>query len=156
MSAMQEGVVVGIVREREDEDAQGRVKVEYPWLPGNPLSPWARIAAPLAGKQRGAWFMPEEGDEVLVAFEQNRFDHPYVVGFLWNGVDRPPASDLEHRVIVTPGKHELRFEDGEGSGKVVLKSAGGLTLTLDDGSSAITLEGGGRKIELQGGQVKIT
>ena len=58
-------------------------------------SAWAPVAAPLAGKKRGAFFMPELGDEVLVAFEHGDFDHPFIIGFLWNGVDTPPETDLQ-------------------------------------------------------------
>ena len=53
-------------------------------------SHWAPIASLLAGKKRGACFMPELDDEVLVAFDRGEFDHPYVVGFLWNGADEAP------------------------------------------------------------------
>jgi phage baseplate assembly protein gpV len=100
-------------------------------------SDWASVASPLAGKKRGALFMPEIGDEVLVAFGEGRFDTPYVVGFLWNGVDVSPESTPKHRVIVTPGGHQLRFEDkdpnkpGDGA-RIILKSDGGHSLTLED------------------------
>jgi uncharacterized protein involved in type VI secretion and phage assembly len=181
----QRGVVIGIVREREDEDGQGRVKVDYPWLPGRPRSPWCSIAAPLAGGSRGAFFMPEIEDEVLVAFEQGQFEHPYIVGFLWNGVDRPPETDPKLRVIVTPGGNELRFDDTEDEqlvtlrtpagqrlelhddgGVVVLRTTGDHRLTLsDDGKKvvlrsskglALTLDDDSTSIELSGGGRKIT
>jgi uncharacterized protein involved in type VI secretion and phage assembly len=181
----QRGVVIGIVRERDDEDGQGRGKVDYPWLPGRPRSPWTPIAAPLAGGSRGACFMPEIDDEVLVAFEQGQFEHPYIVGFLWNGVDRPPITDPAHRVIVTPGGNELRFDDTEDDQRVTLSTAAGQRLELvddggvvvlrtfgdhrlelsDDGGKvvlrtsgglSVTLDDGGPKIELSGGGRKVT
>ena len=55
--------------------------------------------------------MPEPGDEVLVAFQDGKFDSPYVVGFLWNGEQVSPEDTPHNRVIVTPGGHQLRFED---------------------------------------------
>ena len=58
---------------------------------------WAAMASPLTGKDRGMFFMPEKDDEVLVAFEQGNFAHPYILGFLWNGADTPPESNLQHR-----------------------------------------------------------
>ena len=51
---------------------------------------WAPIASLLSGKSRGARFMPEVDDEALVAFDHGEFEHPYVIGFLWNGVDKAP------------------------------------------------------------------
>ncbi len=171
----QPGVVIGVVQDRDDPSGQGRVKLTFPWLSENQQSAWAPIAAPMAGKERGQWFMPEVGDEVLVAFEQGDFAHPFVVGFLWNGVDKTPDTDPKHRLIVTPGGHQLRFEDNDGAKRVTLKTSagfsadmdetaktltlktpGGLSLTLDDTSTSITLSGGGRQIAMSGGQVQIT
>lgn len=171
----QPGVVTGIVLDRDDPNGQGRVKLSFPWMSDNQQSAWAPIAAPLAGAQRGQWFMPEIGDEVLVAFEQGDFAHPFVVGSLWNGVDTPPDSDPKHRVIITPGGHQLRFEDNDGAKQLVLKTSagfsiemsesaqtltlktpGGLSMTLNDASSSIQVKGGGRQIMISGGQVQIT
>lgn len=136
---MQEGVVIAVVESRNDPKKEGRVTLRYKWLPGQPLSDWAAIAAPLAGSKRGAWLMPEKGDEVLVAFRNGRFDHPYVIGFLWNGKSKPPEQDLQHRVIVTPGGHQLRFEDNDKKKQIVLRTPGKHTLTLSDVENAMKL-----------------
>lgn len=167
------GVVTALVKEIDD---QGRLKLEFQWLTKEAhRSAWAPVAAALAGKQRGAFFMPEIDDEVLVAFEHGDFDHPFVVGFLWNGVDTPPESDTSNRVIKTPGGHELRFEDGEVK-KVIVKSNGGHQVEIDDAAQSITvktnsgnqslvlndtsgsveLRGGGRSVKLQSGTVEIS
>jgi uncharacterized protein involved in type VI secretion and phage assembly len=126
----QAGLRVGTVK--GDPDGQGRLLVNFHGFPNGPESAWAPVVTPLAGPSRGAFFMPEPGDEVMVAFEQGDFDHPYIIGFVWDGVHHPPETDRHNRVIVTPGKHELRFEDAEGSKKIVIKSSGGHTVTLDD------------------------
>ena len=149
------GVVIAIVKNLDDPDGQGRIEVQFPWLSDSVRSSWAPVAAPLAGRQRGMFFMPEVDDEVLVAFEHGRFEHPYVVGHLWNGKDLPPEADSSKRVIVTPGGHTLRFEDGGGGKKVILKSSSGQTITLDDSEGSITLEGGGRILKMSNGVVQI-
>lgn len=171
------GVVVGLVKSLDDPDGQGRIQLEFPGLPDGPRSSWAPVASLLAGKKRGAFFMPEIDDEVLVAFENGDFSHPFIVGFLWNGVDQPPETDPKNRIILTPGGHTLRFEDGGGAKKVILQSNSGHKLTLDDSPGAqsvtlessgslklelndtaqsITLQGGGRIITLSNGMVQIT
>jgi len=133
-----EGVAVGLVSK---VDAKlGRVKVKFPWMDPPQESHWAPIASLLSGKKRGARFMPEEKDEALVAFDRGAFEHPYVVGFLWNGEDESPDNVKTNRVVVTPGGHELRFEDKEGDRRVVLKTADGHVLTLDDKAKSVTLK----------------
>ena len=126
------GVVVALVTSVHDPEDLGRVELKFPWLSDSQKSPLARVAAPLAGKKRGLYYMPEVDDEVLVAFEHGDFSHPYIIGYLWNGVDKPPETETENRVIVTPGGHTLRFEDKAGARRVVLKSSAGHSVTLDD------------------------
>src|SRR4051794_6458755 len=84
------GVVTGIVTDNVHPDGDYRVRVRFPWLPGNDQSWWARIATvgAAAGGQ-GLYFLPERDAEVLVVFENGDFDHPVVIGTLWNGVDKP-------------------------------------------------------------------
>ena len=172
------GVVIGIVKDLADPMGEGRIQVDFPWLSGEQRSGWAPVASPLAGSQRGMFFMPEPEEEVLVAFEHGDVDHPFIVGLLWNGRDRPPETNPKNRVILTPGGHTLRFEDQDGAKKIVLRSSGGhelvlddsptgqaitvqtpgrLSLTLDDkAGGSITLQGGGRMLRMQGGQLLIT
>jgi uncharacterized protein involved in type VI secretion and phage assembly len=161
-------VFTGIVKNLEDPNGWGRIELEFNNCPEPVRSAWARVAAPMAGKDRGAFLMPEINDEVLVAFENGDFAHPYVVGFLWNGKDTPPESTLKNRVIKTPGGHQLRFEDSDGAKKVILKSDGGHQIEIDDTAQtltvktssgnqsiilndavqSITIRGGGRQIQM--------
>jgi uncharacterized protein involved in type VI secretion and phage assembly len=171
------GVVTGIVKRVDDPKRLGRVQLGFPWLNPSYRTDWAPIAAPLTGKSRGAFFMPEIEDEVLVSFEHGSFDHPFIVGFLWNGEHKPPETDLKNRVILTPGGHTLRFEDGNAK-KIILRSSrghevvlddspagqtitvktrGGQSLVLDDkAGGSIELRGGGRILALRAGQVQIS
>ena len=149
------GVVIATVRSVDDPEGEGRLLLEFPWMPGSVQSGWAPVAAPMAGPSRGVFFSPEVDDEVLVAFEHGDFDHPFVVGFLWNGTDQPPETDRSNRVIVTPGGHTIRFEDGSRK-RVVIQSSGGQTITIDDQQQSIRIQGGGRILALTNGQVQIT
>jgi phage baseplate assembly protein V len=113
------GVVVGVVTNNQDPEELGRVKVWFPWLADDGESNWARIASPMAGPERGLYFLPEVDDEVLVMFEHGQIDHPFIIGALWNGKDKPPATNGD-------GKNNLR----------VIKSRSGHTITLDDTADA--------------------
>jgi len=118
------GVVVGIVTNNKDPDMGGRVKVKYPWADATLESDWARIAAPMAGSDRGFFWLPEVDDEVLVAFEHGDINRPYVLGGLWNGRDKPP--DTAANVVGADGKVNKR----------VIKSRSGHVITIDDTSGA--------------------
>jgi phage baseplate assembly protein V len=150
----QQGVLIGTVKSVDDPQGIGQVQLLFPTL--GITSNWAPVAVPLAGNSRGSWIMPELEDEVLVAFMDGNFNQPYVVGFLWNGQDKPPETDTKLRVIKTPGGHELRFEDKPGQKKVIVKTDGGLTITMDDSQQSIEIKGGGRAVTMQSGQIKIT
>src|SRR5215510_16339114 len=112
------GVMVGVVTNNQDPEGLGRVKVRFPWFSNEDESGWARIAAPMAGKERGIYFLPEVDDEVLVAFEHGRVDHPYVLGCLWNGQDTAPENNNDgennHRTIKSRSGHVVRLNDAAG------------------------------------------
>jgi uncharacterized protein involved in type VI secretion and phage assembly len=151
------GVVTGFVREIDEENSQ--VRLEFPSLPESFRSHWAPIASGMSGGNRGMYFLPEEGDEALVAFQNNDFDSPFVLGFLWNGQAMPPESDRHNRVILTPGGHTLRFEDTDGAERVVLESSGGHNITIDDAAQTVTVSDSGGSnsvvIDSAGGTVTI-
>lgn len=142
------GVTVAVVSNNQDDKNLGRVKVRLPWNPQEE-SDWARVCAPMAGNGRGAWFLPEVGDEVLVAFDRGDPCHPYVIGSLWNGVDAPPADNKDGknrwRRIRTRHGHELTFDD-QGQHAVELRTQGGKRLTLDDQKIELTDENGNRLV----------
>ena len=121
--------VIGIVTNNKDPEEMGRVRVKFPWLSDREESAWARMVAPMAGKERGFWYLPEIDDEVLVGFEHGDINRPFVVGALWNGKDKPPLNASQ--AVSGDGKVNKR----------VLKSRSGHTITLDDssGSEEITI-----------------
>jgi uncharacterized protein involved in type VI secretion and phage assembly len=95
------GIVIGLVTsidDSNDSDArgsrQGKIRVKYPSLGDSAESAWARVAYPSAGKDRGMMFMPEIGDEVVVAFEHGDTRRPIVIGSLFNAKDVPTKDML--------------------------------------------------------------
>jgi hypothetical protein len=83
------GVTTGRVIDLVDPMFLGRVQVQLPFIDFLDLSPWARIAVPMSGPLCGVSFLPQFGDEVLVAFEQGDVNVPYIIGSLWNGFAPP-------------------------------------------------------------------
>lgn len=142
MSSKIYGVVVGTVKSVKDPAHLGRVQVFFPWLGEKNESQWARVATLMAGPDRGSWFMPELDDEVLVAFEHGNVEYPYIVGYLWNGQDKPPIDDPKVRLLRTVNGHEIEIADpsvsGGDKGYIRIKDAHGNKIELANGQISIT------------------
>jgi phage baseplate assembly protein V len=134
------GVVVGVVTNNQDPDGLGRVKLSFPWLSDAYESNWARVAAPMAGKERGAYFLPEVDDEVLVAFEHGVVERPFVVGTLWNGQDKPPADSNTVHVIKSKTGHVITLDDTQGQESVsIVDSSGKNSVVIDTANNNVTI-----------------
>ncbi len=153
MSARMKGVVVGLVTDVNDPDGLGRVKVSFPWLSDGNESGWARIATPLAGPELGHFFLPEVGDEALVAFELDDFRRPYILGFLWNGDNAPPSGDPKERIIKTVSGHAITLSDVSGSESITIEDSSGKNKIVMD-SQGITIESSG-DVTIKGKQVSV-
>jgi Type VI secretion system/phage-baseplate injector OB domain len=107
------GVVTGRVISQLDPLTLGRVQVQLPFIDSLDLQPWARIAGPLAGPLCGFYFIPNLGDEVLVAFEQGDPAVPYVVGSLWSAFTPPPLPSplAQISMIRTLAQNTIMFTD---------------------------------------------
>ena len=85
------GLHIGIVDKfDEDPDKQFRVKVILPGIDEMAGSVWARLAAPDAGKNRGWFFRPETGDEVVVGFFNNDPRQPVILGGMFSPKNARP------------------------------------------------------------------
>lgn len=97
------GILIGIVESNYDKDHPGKICVRIPVrdVDANVLK-WAKVAAPMSGEKWGVYWIPEVGDEVLVAFEQGNIEKPFVLGCI----------PKEKSVIVKNGSEEKnRFKD---------------------------------------------
>ncbi|MFE1443623.1 phage baseplate assembly protein V [Streptomyces sp. NPDC058739] len=170
------GVVLAVVEDNHEVMAVppkipiGRVKVSFPGLSDRFTSGWAPCARPMAGKDMGFYWLPEVGDQVLVAFEHGDLGKPYVIGGLWNADQTPPETNTDgtnsKRVIKSRSGHTITFDDDKTGGELVIKDGGrGSTITLHatDGSLSIsaagdlTLDAGGSiTLAAAGGATTIT
>jgi uncharacterized protein involved in type VI secretion and phage assembly len=150
------GVVMGLVTNNQDPDGMGRVRVKFPWLSDDHESWWARVATPMAGQNRGVYFLPEVDDEVLVAFEHGDLRFPYVIGSLWNGKDTPPETNDDGknnlRLIHSRSGHLIRLDDTDGDEKIeVIDKTGNNSVTIKSSDNSITITCSGR-LRLQASQ----
>jgi phage baseplate assembly protein V len=113
------GVYRGTVRATDDPDQLGRVRVAVTGVGGSERA-WAPVATLAAGPNRGTWFVPESGDEVVVAFEAGDARRPIVLGSLWTVEARPPSADTGRAVI---RMRTIEIEDQNGN-EIALEPAG--------------------------------
>ncbi len=147
------GVALAQVICNNNKDYPGQVQVHIVGLCG--IDVWARVVTPMSGANKGFYFMPQEDDEVLVAYNQGDVEECYVVGCLWNGKDRAPVKDsadaVNKRIIRTPGSHEVVLDDKAKSititsatGQRVFLSQDKVTVSMDkDDQTAVTLDSKG-------------
>ena len=163
----------------DDPERIGRVQVRlHGWdgVADQDAPVWARVAVPFAGHEKGAFLLPDVGDEVLVCFVGADPRLPVVVGGLWSGSQTPPESLPGNRVDrwTFTGKKGTRIaiveEDSgpvisfetpagvtgtltdESGGKIELVAAGN-TVTID--SKGVSIQTGS-KVDVQASQVTVS
>lgn len=153
------GLVPALVTNNDDPEKNGRVKLKFPWLDDGYESDWARLIQLGAGPDSGAVWIPEVNDEVIVGFEHGDMHRPYVVGGIWNGVDKPRLGDglfdngkVKRRGFVSRRGHRvILFDAPDKSGIALLTSDSKLKLALNETKAEIHVKADGTiVIESQG------
>lgn len=138
------------VVENKDEQKLGRIRVQFPWqeIQSKEMkTPWLRIAVPYAGVSKGHQFVPEIGEEVMVGFEMNNAERPYIIGSFYNGGNGKPdenwAVSKEEdcttnniKAIRTRNGHTILFNDKGDAGLLEIydnkNNTYHITLSADD------------------------
>jgi uncharacterized protein involved in type VI secretion and phage assembly len=134
----------GIVKDNQDQENLGRLRVEVPEIYGkNQKSPWALPCVPYSGDGSGVYTIPDPGAGVWIEFEAGDISRPIWVGCWWAKGELPKDNG---GVTVTPPIKIMRSEKG-------------LMVTLDDKNQIISLtDKTGKnllKIEVQSGKITL-
>lgn len=122
-----------MVVDNQDPHYLGRVRVQFPWQKiqdegeEKMWTPWIRMTQPYGGLSKGVQFIPEEGEEVMVGFEMDNVERPYIMGTLFNGKGNPDkdwaakvaegtANNI--KAIRTRSGHTIQFCDNGGGGDI--------------------------------------
>lgn len=147
------GLAIGVVTDvREPNGSErGAVRLKFPWLDDTYVTDWVRTVQ-WGGKGGGGVVSPEVNDEVLVGFEQGLLDSPYVIGGLYNGVDKPSPHDVplidktsgkvNRRSVVSRSGHRVELLDAAAPGPSGLRLVTGderLEVRMDDRRDRIEL-----------------
>jgi uncharacterized protein involved in type VI secretion and phage assembly len=175
------GTQLALVVSVSDPDSLGRVQVRllnFDGVADQDAPVWARVAVPFAGNNRGAFFIPDVGDEVLVTFVNGDPRFPIVVGGLWNGAQTPPeqlgGDRVDRWTIVgkagtriaiveeTDGQATISLTTPQEQQSVTIKETAGGEIKLDAAGNTITMDTSGvtittgAKVTVQASTIDVT
>ncbi len=148
----------------QDPDRRSRVQIRllnFDGVTDQDAPLWARVAAPFAGSNRGAFLLPDVGDEVLVTFLNGDPRLPIVVGGLWNGNAAAPeqiGGDRINRwtIVGKAGTRIAIVEESPSSATISLTTPGGVSGELtDSGGGKIEFRAAGTTITMDSGGVSV-
>jgi Rhs element Vgr protein len=153
------GVQIGKVLQLEDDpEGQDRILVKIPVIDNNAGGSWVRVASLDAGSQRGAFFRPEIGDEVIVGFVNGDPRYAVVLGMLHSSAKPAPltAHDAnDEKGFTTRSKMHIYFNDRTktisidtpAGNSILLDEAGEKIEITDQNNNKISLNSNGIKLE---------
>ena len=152
------GLQIGIVTALEnDPEGEDRIKIRLPLISDSEEGIWARLATWDAGMERGTFFRPEIGDEVVVGFLNDDPRHPIVLGMCHSSAKPAPepAKDDNHRKgYVSREKMMLTFDDEKKIIRLETPAGNQLMLSEEDKGIVIT-DQNGNKITLNDSGIAI-
>ena len=153
-----QGLQIGVVTDLEsDPDSQDRIRVRLPIIDENEDGVWARVACLDAGDNRGTFFRPEIGDEVVVGFLNNDPRHPVVLGMLNSSAKPAPltaSNQNDEKGYVSRSGMKMIFNDADKSLKI--ETPAGKKITISEADGLMTLEDeNGNKISMDSTSVSI-
>ncbi|UUC46523.1 type VI secretion system tip protein VgrG [Flavobacterium cerinum] len=136
------GLHVGVVTQLEsDPDGEDRILVQIPIINSEEEGIWARVATLDAGENRGSFFRPEIGDEVIIGFINDDPNDAVVLGMLHSSTKPAPitATDDNHeKGFVTRSEMKMIFNDDKIS--YTLETPAGKKVILDEDADIIKIE----------------
>ena len=152
---LQGGVAVKL---ENDPDGQDRILVKIPVIDNNAQGIWTRVASLDAGSDRGAFFRPEIGDEVIIGFINDDPRDAVILGML-NSSNKPApitAKDAnDEKGFTTRSKMHLSFNDQTKTIKIDTPAGNSITLDeqgtkieiVDQNKNKVTMQSSGISVE---------
>jgi len=141
------GLQIGIVVSNEDPEGEHRVRVRLPLVGNEEDGIWARVASPDAGAERGFFFRPEIGDEVVVGFLDGDPRRAVLLGMLHSSAKAAPltgSDDNHEKVYQSRSKMRLYFDDDKKVMRMETPAGNRITLSEEDQSITIQDQNGNR------------
>jgi Rhs element Vgr protein len=152
------GLHAGVVTDLEDPQNEFRVKVKIPTVSMQEEGMWARMMMPDAGNNRGFFFRPEVGDEVLIGFLHEDPNYAVILGALHSSAKAAPltqSNDNHEKGLYTRSEMKWVWNDEKKSfttetpkgKKIVIDEDAGKIEIADENSNKIIMNADGITIE---------
>ncbi|WP_394749658.1 type VI secretion system tip protein VgrG [Spongiimicrobium salis] len=136
------GLQVGKVQSIYDEDEKEfRVQVQIPVINNKTEMLWARLSTFYASENFGAFFYPEEGDEVIVGFIDGDPRFPIILGSVYSSALPPPVpiEDANNNIKMLMTKSQLQFQFDDENVVMTLVTPNKNTLVISDADKGVTI-----------------
>lgn len=136
-----EGLHTGVVTKLpEDPSSAYRIQIQLPWMDGSQQEVWARLSTMYATSSAGCFFLPEEGDEVLIGFIDHNPNYPVIVGSIYGNKHQPPFDyEAENTKKALVSKSQLTIEFDDDKKVITLHTPGENKIEISDEGKSITL-----------------
>ena len=153
------GLHIGLVTALEgDPNGEDRVQVRIPMIDPGEQGVWARVVTLDAGQERGSFFRPEIGDEVILGFLNDDPRNPVILGMMNSSAKPAPlaaSDDNPEKGFVTRSGIKLLFNDElvsltvetPNGNKIVLSDESGSALIEDENGNKALLDSSGISLE---------
>ena len=132
----------GLVLDNADPAGLGRIKVQFPWQrPMGTSTPWIKMQTPYSGAGKGLYFVPENGEEILVGFEGGNAERPYMLSAGYNTSASSGFADAGNNIkaIRTRSGHLIELNDTDGAEMITIKDKNENLFSIDTASNNITI-----------------
>lgn len=136
------GLQIGkVVQLQDDPDGENRILVRIPVIDDQAQGIWTRVASLDAGANRGAFFMPEIDDEVIVGFINNDPRDAVMLGMLHSSALPAPltAEDVNHVKGFTT-RSDMHVEFNDDTKTITIDTPAGNSITLDESGTKIEIK----------------
>lgn len=149
------GIALAKITNIKDPKNLGRVKCSYITSDDDAgETGWIFCLTPFGGNDYGAFFHPNVGDVVALAYQNGDIHRPFVIGYLWVQDAKPPLTvqDGENKDyrLTTPNKSYADFYDEKGKEKITVATPKKRTIVMDDENELLEIDDGKNKISMNG------